>query len=113
MKALSSVAVSLLLLGLAAGCAHVPGGIAPSTLPIDGRDYQVLGPAKATSSAVYLFGFLPVSGSSSLRDAKEAAIRGKGADALIDVTAEAYSQYWILFSKQTIMVEGTAIRFEK
>jgi|GEM_PF-626171 hypothetical protein len=110
MKSTLFVAFSLLLL-LAVGCAHTPGGIAASTVPIDGRDYMVLGPAKATSTAVYLFNFIPVSGSSSLRDAKNAAIRSKGADALIDVTAESYSQFWIIFSKSTIMVEGTAIRF--
>ena len=110
MKSALFAAISLMLL-LAVGCAHTPGGIAASTVPIDGRNYMVLGPAKATSTAVYLFNFLPVSGSSSLRDAKNAAIQSKGADALIDVTAEAYSQFWIIFSKSTIMVEGTAIRF--
>lgn len=110
MKAFLFAAISLLLL-FAVGCAHTPGGIAASTLPIDGRSYTVLGPAKATSTAVYLFNFIPVSGSSSLRDAKNAAIRSRGADALIDVTAESYSQFWIIFSKSTIMVEGTAIRF--
>ena len=111
MKSVLFAALSLLLL-FAAGCAHIPGGIAPSTMPIDGRKYIVLGPAKATSSAVYLFNFIPVSGSSSLREAKTSAIRSQGADALIDVTAESYSQFWILFSKSTIMVEGTAIRFK-
>ncbi len=111
MKPTTFALFSLLLLLLASGCAHTPGGIAASTMPIDGRNYMVLGPAKATSTAVYLFNFLPVSGSSSLRDAKNAAIRSRGADALIDVTAEAYSQFWIIFSKSTIMVEGTAIRF--
>lgn len=110
MKAATLIA-SLMLMMIAAGCAHVPGGLAPSTVPIDGREYMILGPAKATSTAVYLFNFLPVSGSSSLRDAKNAAIRKQNADALIDVTAESYSQFWILFSKSTIMVEGTAIRF--
>ena len=110
MKATLLTVFSLLLL-FAVGCAHTPGGICASTVPIDGRDYMVLGPAKATSTAVYLFNFIPVSGSSSLRDAKNAAIRSKGADALIDVTAESYSQFWIVFSKSTIMVEGTAIRF--
>lgn len=109
---IASFAILSLLLWLVAGCAHIPGGIAPSTMPIDGRKYVVLGPAKATSSAVYLFNFIPVSGSSSLREAKIAAIRQQGADALIDVTAESYSQFWIIFSKSTIMVEGTAIRFK-
>ena len=45
-------AVCSLVLLFAVGCAHTPGGIAPSTMPIDGRKYVVLGPAKATSSAV-------------------------------------------------------------
>ena len=111
MRAALLAAIAILLL-FAVGCAHTPGGIAASTLPIDGREYILLGPAKATSSAVYLFNFIPVSGSSSLREAKNTAIRSKGADALIDVTAECYSQFWILFSKSTIMVEGTAIRFK-
>ncbi len=113
MKTFRFLILSVLLLVFVSGCAHTPGGVSASSTPIEGRKYTILGHSKATSSAVYLFGFLPVSGSSSLRDALQAAIRGKGADALIEVTAESYSQFWILFSKQTIMVEGTAIRFER
>jgi hypothetical protein len=113
MKAVKTLAMSALLLALVSGCAHTPGGVAASSTPIEGRKYTILGHAKATSNAVYLFGFLPVSGSSSLRDALHAAIRSQNADALIEVTAESYSQFWILFAKQTIMVEGTAIRFER
>lgn len=111
MKHIPFILIVLLLLGLAAGCAHVPGGIAASTHPIEGP-YRVLGPAHASSHAVYLFGFIPLNGSSSLKEARDEAMRSKAADALIAVTAESYTQYWILFRKETIVVDGIAIRFK-
>lgn len=105
------------LAGLAAlvlaGCAHVPGGIADSSTPIDGRQYTRLGYAKGRDSRVLLFGFLPVSGSNSTRAALQDAIRSRGGDAMIEVTVENYSMYWVLFSKVTTYVEGEVIRFLK
>jgi hypothetical protein len=95
------------------GCAHFPGGIAPSNTPIDGRKYKVIGPASATDSCVRLFCILPISGSNSTRAAVKAAIDSKQADALIDVTVESYTQFWILFSRQVTAVYGKAIMFEK
>jgi len=111
MKLLPLVLLSLLLLLFVSGCAHVPGGIAASTHPIEGS-YRVLGPTHASSHAVYLLGFIPLNGSSSLKEARDEAIRKKAADALIAVTAESYTQYWILFRKETIVVDGIAIRFK-
>ncbi len=111
MKHIPLILIVLLLLFFVSGCAHVPGGIAASTHPIEGS-YRVLGPTHASSHAVYLLGFIPLSGSSSLKEARDEAIRRKAADALIAVTAESYSQYWILFRKETIVVDGIAIRFK-
>ena len=77
--------ITLGLTGLAvcfmAGCATMPGGVAASSTPLEGRSYQIL---KCT-----------------------------GGDALIEVTVEGYSQYWILFTRDVTRVEGIAIRFTK
>ena len=98
---------------LVAGCSHLPGGISDSTTPIDGREYDELGLVNTTDSRVLLFGFIPISGSNSIRAAMEKAIRAKGADALIEVTVESYNQFWILFTRDVIKVEGRAIRFKR
>lgn len=105
---LAALAVILLL---AYGCAHSPGGVAPSTTPINGRSYQVLGDVRTTDSYVLLFGFLPIMGSNSTHDAIRDALRAKGADALIDVTVDKYFQWWILFTRSVIQVQGKAIKF--
>jgi hypothetical protein len=104
--------VFALTMAFLAGCAHMPGGIAPSTTPIEGREYRVVGRAGATDSHILLFGILPIRGSNSIRDAVNAAIAKYGADALIDVTVESYSQFWLILTRNVIRVEGLAIRFE-
>ena len=109
MKKLWAFALASLL---AAGCVHAPGGIAASTVPVEGRRYQVLGRTAGTDSYILLFGFLPIFGSNSTREAVEDALERKGADALIGVTVDTYTHYWILFSRSVISVEGTAIKFE-
>jgi len=102
------VAASLL-----AGCAHFPGGISDSTTPINGRKYVKLGHVARTDSYILLLGILPISGSNSIRDALDAAIRSRGGDALTDVTVESYFQWWILFTRLATRVEGEAIRFQE
>lgn len=94
------------------GCSHTPGGIAASTTPIGNRPYRVVGRAKGTDSYVLLFGFIPIKGSNSVRSAINSAIRAHGADALIEVSVETYNQWFILFTRQVIFVEGLAIRFD-
>ena len=110
-------AVTLGTLGLVAcfitGCATTPGGIAASSTPLEGRSYQVLGYTESTDSLISLFGIIPVSRHNSIRDAIQAAARRVNGDALIEVTAESYSQYWILFSRHVTRVEGIGIRFTK
>ena len=112
MKSMSAWICSVLLLALLSGCAMIPGGVAPSNIPLDGRSYTVIGPVKKTDSRVYLLGFLPVSGANTTRDAIEEAIRSRKGDAMINITVEAYSQYWIVFSRFVTRVEGDVIRFQ-
>ena len=114
MRRTRSVAVLLAILALALsmGCAHSPGGIAASTTPIGNRPYRVVGRAKGSDSYVMLFGLLPIKGSNSTKAAVQSAIRAHGADALIEVTVESYTQFWLLFTRRVIKVEGLAIRFD-
>lgn len=95
------------------GCATMPGGVAPSSTPLEGRSYQVLGYTEATDSRIKLFGILPITSHNSIRDAIHSAAKRAGGDALIEVTVEGYSQYWILFSRDVTRVEGIGIRFTK
>lgn len=107
--------IALAVLGAAAltGCAHMPGGIAPSTTPIDGRPYEILGDVKGTDSRTLLFGILPISGPNTIQDAVDDAKHKMNADALIDVTAEGYGSWWILWANNTTVVRGKAIRFKQ
>lgn len=102
-----------ILVLLTAGCAMRPGGIAASNTPLDGRSYTVLGPVSDTDSRVYLLGFIPVSGANTIRDAIDHAIAKRRGDAMINVTVESYTQYWIVFSRYITRVEGDVIRFER
>lgn len=108
-----SLSLGLVLAGLLTGCAHFPGGIAPSNTPLEGRKYTVLSHTEATDSRICLLGFLPVTSANSTRKAMDDAAIRAGGDALIDVIVEGYYQYWILFSRDVTRVEGTAIRFNK
>ncbi len=98
---------------LLVGCAHNPGGIAPSTTPINGRSYTEVGPTRATDSYVLLLGLLPIKGSNATAVAVEAAKEKVNADALIEVKVDSYSQFWILFTRNAIEVRGTGIRFKE
>ena len=109
-KGLALILMLTAMVGLA-GCAHIPGGVAASNTPLEGKKYRILKPTSATDSRVLLFGIIPVTGSNSTRACLEDAIRNGGGDALIEITVDAYSQNFILFSRDVIAVEGTAIRF--
>ncbi|NQT91582.1 MAG: hypothetical protein HQ559_02390 [Lentisphaerae bacterium] len=105
--------VALIFMALVCGCASVPGGIAPSTTPIEGRSYDVLGRVSETDSHIALFGVIPISGGNRVEKAVNDCIRSRGADALIDVTVDGYMQFWVLFSRRVTRVTGTAIKFTR
>ena len=106
------VLTMVLMFVVMSGCAHMPGGIASSTTPIGNREYRVVGTARGTDSYILLFGFIPIKGSNSVRGAINAAKRQHAADALIEVTVDTYSQFWLILTRQVIMVEGLAIRWD-
>ena len=111
-KSIRGLSLGLAVWLLVSGCAHTPGGISASSTPIEGRAYTILGPASGNSSCVRLFGFIPVSSSSTIRAALNSAIRDKRGDALIEVTVESFNHHYILFSRHVVRVEGVAIRFQ-
>ena len=104
----ATLAASLLV----SACMHTPGGVAPSNVPIDGRAYRVVGDTAATDSSIWILGILPVTGSNTTEAALREAINKRNADALIDITIEAYTQWWILWVRHVTEVRGRAIKFE-
>ncbi len=111
---MQKLTLPLVLIGslfLSAGCTMVPGGVAPSNTPINGRSYTELGMADRTDSRVYLLGVIPVTGANTIRDAINDAIQSKNGDALINVSVESYSQWWIILSRHVTRVQGDVIRF--
>ena len=110
-RTLCKILSVVLLAGFLAGCAHLPGGIAPSTTPINGRTYTNLGHVTRTDSLILLFGIIPISGSNSTPDAIRECISSRGGDAMIEVSVEAYYQFWILFTRLATRVDGQVIRF--
>ncbi len=112
MKLINTLICTILTLTLLSGCAMVPGGVAPSNTPINGRSYTNLGYVEKIDSRFYLLGLLAISGPNTTRDAIAKAIQSKQGDAMIDITVETYGQYWILWSKVSTRVEGDVIRFQ-
>lgn len=94
-----------------AGCMGLGGGVAPSTTPLEGKEYVILDHVESTDSCVMLLGFIPISDFNSVHDAVKDALRKNNADALINVTVDTYTAYFILFSRTYTRVHGTAIRF--
>lgn len=95
------------------GCAMMPGGIAASNVPLEGRPYTNLGRVSTTDSRVHLLGLIPLTGANTTRDAIDEAIQSKGGDAMIRVTVESYMQWWILVTRAVTRVDGEVIRFDK
>ncbi|MFC1497741.1 hypothetical protein ACFLS1_04590 [Verrucomicrobiota bacterium] len=113
MKLLSITVFMLFVAVFIAGCAMMPGGIAASTTPIEGRKYSKLGRVVETDSRIYLFGFIPITGANLIRDAVDEAVESRGGDAMINVTVESYVQWWVILTRFVTRVDGEVIRFEK
>jgi len=64
-------------------CAHTPGGISASNTPLEANSYTIL---------------------------EDALVQAPGTDALIQLTSDSYSQYWILWSNSCTQVRGTAVK---
>ena len=110
MKTPTRFGLAALALAAFLGCLRVPGGIAPSSTPTEGRSYQVLGDAFGKSTQLFVLG-IPTGSAALTQDALADARVKSGGDALIEVTVEAYVKNYILFSTMTTEVRGKAIKF--
>lgn len=98
-----------LSLALATACAHSTGGVAASTIPLAPGAYRVLGDALGRDCVFHLFGFIPLTGGNTTHEAVRKALTRSGADALINVTADTYSQWWVVVTNTCTEVRGTAV----
>ena len=86
----------------------------PSSVPLQLRSYHKLGWLKGESCVSFLFGFIPTSPDYSLKKAYYAALNSDGsisADALISLTTDRKSTFWLFGSTSCKIVEGIGIKF--
>ncbi|MDH3687811.1 MAG: hypothetical protein OEP95_16385 [Myxococcales bacterium] len=111
LKCLSILAIAGLALALG-GCSHMAGGIAPSNVPINGP-YTIMGPAKGSDCLISLFGFLPVSGSNNTAGAvSRAQASVPGSNALVNLSVDVWTHYWILWTSRCTEVRATAVSLD-
>lgn len=106
----------LLLLAVAvgmSGCGHVTGGVALSNIPLTPGSYSEVGPVHGNTCVYYLLSILPLTGGNETKNALDDALKQvPGTNALINITADTYSQNFILFARICTQVDGTAVRFK-
>jgi hypothetical protein len=109
-KKSSVIVVVLICIVVISGCAHISGGVAPSTIPLTPGSYKELGEVQGTDCVYSLLGMIPLSGGNETRNAVKNAIEeAPGAIALINVSADTYSQSFILVSRTCTQIHGTAV----
>lgn len=105
-KILTTLALSSTLMA----CSHTSGGIAASSIPLEPGSYRILGQAKGGDCQYKLLGIIPISGGNETHNALDDALTDiPNTTALIQVTSDTYSQYWILWSNHCTQVYGTAV----
>ncbi len=97
---------------LITGCATTPGGLADSNTPLHAKPYTVIGETEGNDSWYALFGIIPITPGNSLRAAIKKAKGKVGADALIDITVDSYTQFWIVVVRRVTEVHAKGIRFK-
>jgi len=104
----------LVLVGLltTAGCTRMPGGIAPSNIPLPPDGYTRLRDVTASDCKINLLGLIPVSSGNFIHDAMDEALEQvEGADALVEITVERVTKYFILWSQTCTEVRASAVSF--
>ncbi|MEQ9504159.1 MAG: hypothetical protein RIT81_45310 [Deltaproteobacteria bacterium] len=102
------------LLALAPGCIHQAVAIAPSSEPLAPGSYEKIGRVSGQDCLWKLFGLIPVTTGNTLGGAMSDAIAERpNTDALVQVTADAFTQYWVVISRECTQVDGVAVRVSK
>jgi len=93
-------------------CAHTPGGVSASNIPLAPNSYTVLGKVSSSDCAYALLGLIPItSGNKSDKALNHALTKVPETDALVQITSDFYSQYWILWSNDCTQIDATAVKF--
>ncbi len=100
----------LVILAFLGGCS-TPGAVAPATLPIQG-EYVEVGPVDERTSCGYAFLMIPFGNPDPVSDIIDAMVEARGGDALVKVSSESSSSFYILGSSNCFTVRGTVVRFQ-
>ncbi|GFO74394.1 hypothetical protein BPLS_P1084 [Bathymodiolus platifrons methanotrophic gill symbiont] len=104
------ILTTLVLSSTLIACAHTSGGIATSNIPLEPASYRILGQAKGGDCQYKLLGIIPLTGGNETHSALEDALTDiPNTTALVQITSDTYSQYWILWSNTCTQVHGTAV----
>jgi hypothetical protein len=104
--------MAVLVAGFAfiSGCGHISGGVAPSNIPLAPGSYKELGPVRGISCVYYLLGIIPLCAGNETKNALAVALIQKPETiALINVTADTFSQHFIVYSRVCTQVDGIAV----
>jgi len=106
------ILLSFFIFSLLTACSHTPGGIASSNIPVEPNSYTILGDVEGNDCAyALLLGLIPITDGNETKDAMEDALSEiPGTTALIGITADSYSQHWILWNNTCTQVRGTAVK---
>ncbi len=103
--------VPLLLSVILSGCLHTAVGMSPSSEPLAPDSYEKLGPVSGSDCLWKLLGLIPFTTGNTLQGAMRDALGDRsGTDALVQVTADSFIQFWIVVSRECTQVDGVAVK---
>lgn len=106
-----ALAAAALVAFLSVACT-TPGAIAPSTIPVPGK-YVVLGGVEEASSCGFMLLVVPVKNPKPVADVIEDLVKGKGGDALIEVSSRSYFASFLVFTTSCVEVRGKVVKFSQ
>lgn len=113
MKLFQRLSVALITAALS-GCLHQAVAMSPSSEPLAPGSYEKLGPASGQDCLWKLLGVLPITSGNTLQGAMRDALNDKdGTDALVQVTADTFTQFFIVISRECTQVDGVAVRVRR
>lgn len=91
------------------GCTY-PGAMATSTTPIPEK-YVEIAEGQEASSCGYAFLMLPLGNPEPVADIIDEMLQANGGDALINVSSESTSTFFIFGSTNCVNIRGTVVKF--
>lgn len=102
--------IAIAVLATTAGCMATSAGVAPSSTPIAGKDFTVLGEASGSAFAVNLLG-VPLTYGNCTARARNNCVERAAADGIINATVDNKIYNLGLVMVQRTQVSGQAIKF--